>query len=194
MLFPKESSVKNSNDEFQRLSTVKYADTSKRFQLIAKKTDYSKQFAHIYSRRLEQMRPLLSQKATEKWGECEKCVFFSEQIILLNIIRKGDRYEIKKMADLREDNPEKCVIIGTTFVHQKLKPSILREISEETQLAPQPIRQNFADLTDTLILEDEVQRIQLLGDFSVDQYVTGIVMAVLGKLVKFHLESTKNSR
>lgn len=87
------------------------------------------------------------------------------------------------MADLREDNPEKCVIIGTTFVNQKLKPSILRDISEETQLTPQPIRQNFVDESDTLILEDEVQRIQLLGDFPVSQYVTGIVMAVLGEFV-----------
>lgn len=95
------------------------------------------------------------------------------------------------MADLREDNPEKCVIVGTTFVQQKLKPSILREISEETQLAPQPIRQNFADESDTLILEDEVQRIQLLGDFPVDQFVTGVVMAVLGKLVEFGLELAK---
>lgn len=94
---------------------------------------------------------------------------------------KGDEYQIKMMADLREDSPEKSVIIGTTFVHQKLKPSILREISEETQLAPQPIRQNFADESDTLILEDEVQRIQLLGDFPVSKYVTGIVMAVLGR-------------
>lgn len=94
----------------------------------------------------------------------------------------GQQYEIKKMADLREENPEKCVILGTTFVHQKLKPSILRDISEENQLAPQPIRLNFADESDTLILEDEVQRIQLLGDLPVHKFVTGIVIAVLGKV------------
>lgn len=99
------------------------------------------------------------------------------------MISIGDKYPIKMMADLREDNPEKCIILGTTFVHQKLKPSILREISEETQLAPQPIRQNFADESDTVILEDEVQRIQLLGELSVDKFVTGIVIAVLGKSI-----------
>lgn len=84
------------------------------------------------------------------------------------------------MTDLREDNPEKCIIIGTSFVHQKLKPSILREIAEETQLAPQPIRHNFVDESDQLILEDEMQRIQLLN-ISVHDFVTGIVLAVLGK-------------
>lgn len=109
----------------------------------------------------------------------------------MNGIFKGDKYPIKKMADLCEENPEKCVIVGTTFLHQKLKPSILRDISEETQLAPQPIRHKFADESDTVVLEDEVQRIQLLGDFPVHKFVTGIVLAVLGKFVLFHLNSVR---
>lgn len=85
------------------------------------------------------------------------------------------------MGDLREDFPEKCVLIGTIFVHQKLKPSILRDISEETQLAPQPVREKFVDDSDALILEDELQRIRLLGAMDVHRFVTGIVCAILGK-------------
>lgn len=85
------------------------------------------------------------------------------------------------MADLREDNPEKCVLIGTLFKHQPLKPSILREISEETQLTPQPARDNYVDDSDKLILEDELQRIRLLGKIDVHTIVTGVVCAVLGK-------------
>lgn len=85
------------------------------------------------------------------------------------------------MGDLREDSPEKCILIGTLFVHQKLKPSILRDISEEAQLAPQPVREKFVDDSDVLILEDELQRIRLLGKMDVHQFVTGIVCAVLGK-------------
>lgn len=96
----------------------------------------------------------------------------------------GTKYLVKKMTDLREDNPEKCIIIGTTFVHQILKPSILREISEEAQLAPQPIRQNYVDESDVLVLEDEVQRIQTLGNMKPHLFVTGIVCAVLGRLMK----------
>lgn len=88
------------------------------------------------------------------------------------------------MSDLREENPEKCVLIGTLYVHQKLKPSILRDISEETQLAPQPIRENFVDDSDVLILEDELQRIRLLGEMQPHRFVTGIVCAILG-MMKF---------
>lgn len=93
------------------------------------------------------------------------------------------------MADLREDNPEKCVLIGTLFKHQPLKPSILREISEETQLAPQPARDNYVDDTDKLILEDELQRIRLLGKMDVHTIVTGVVCAVLGKTVLIQSKS-----
>lgn len=85
------------------------------------------------------------------------------------------------MAELREDNPEKCVLIGTLFKHQTLKPSILKEISEETQLAPQPERNNYVDDTDKLILEDELQRIRLFGKLDVHNIVTGVVCAVAGK-------------
>lgn len=93
----------------------------------------------------------------------------------------GKKYPIKRMAELREDNPEECILIGTLFKHQSLKPSILKEISEETQLAPQPARDNYADDTDKLILEDELQRIRLFGKLDVNTIVTGVVCAVLGK-------------
>lgn len=62
-----------------------------------------------------------------------------------------------------------------------MKPSILRDISEENQLAPQPPRFHFVDETDTLVLEDERQRIRLIGSMDVHQFVTGIVCAILGE-------------
>lgn len=62
-----------------------------------------------------------------------------------------------------------------------MKPSILRDISEETQLAPQPPRFNFVDEEDKLILEDELQRIRLIGKLDVHYMVTGVVCAVLGE-------------
>lgn len=30
----------------------------------------------------------------------------------------GEQYPLKKMFELREDNPEKCILIGTLFKHQ----------------------------------------------------------------------------
>ncbi|KAL1129304.1 hypothetical protein AAG570_013833, partial [Ranatra chinensis] len=92
----------------------------------------------------------------------------------------GDEVPLKKLADLEDEGNSKCIIIGTLFKHQELKPSILKEISEEFQLIPQQKVVRFISESDTLILEDELQRIRLLGNIDVGKTVTGIVCAVIG--------------
>lgn len=66
MLFPEENFFNKNEDGFRRLD-VKYKDTSEKFRLKSE-LDYSKQFAHIYSSRLREMRELLLVKAKQKWG------------------------------------------------------------------------------------------------------------------------------
>uniref|UniRef100_A0A2M4ALT6 DNA polymerase delta subunit 2 n=2 Tax=Anopheles triannulatus TaxID=58253 RepID=A0A2M4ALT6_9DIPT len=158
MLFPDDVNFSNppSGASFERLK-VGYEYRSEKFHFQAR--DFSKQFSFIYSSRLEEMVPLISGRVVEKWGK---------------------EMPIKRLADLREECPQKCVIIGTLFKHQELKPSILREISEENQLAPQPPRSHYTDEKDILILEDALQRIRLVGNIDVHSVVTGVVCALLG--------------
>jgi len=54
------------------------------------------------------------------------------------------------------------------------------------QTRPQPQRTNFADEADKIILEDELQRITLIGNINKDLFVTGIVIAILGYKFLFH--------
>lgn len=66
MLFPKDEAISiSSNKEFKRLN-VKYVDKSKKFNF--KQRDYSKQFSHLYSTRLEIMTTLLASRVKDKWG------------------------------------------------------------------------------------------------------------------------------
>jgi hypothetical protein len=56
---------------------------------------------------------------------------------------------------------------------------------------PQPPRIHFVDDSDQLILEDELQRIRLVGNLDVHLVVTGVVCAVLGHEDgdgKFHVD------
>jgi DNA polymerase delta subunit 2 len=87
----------------------------------------------------------------------------------------------KCISDLVEDNPEECILIGTLFKNMTLKPSILKEIAEENQLVPLPQIQNYNDATDDVVLEDEVQRVKLVGNVDIKELVSGIVAGVVGE-------------
>lgn len=139
------------------MSSHKYENHSQKF--LIKAFDYQKQFSHLYAHRLAEMSTLMQKRAIEHWGST---------------------VPIKKLCDLREDCEEECIIIGTIYKHQAHKPSILKEISEENQLAPQPPRENYSDPEDKVILEDELQRVRLHGKVKSEEMATGVVCAAMG--------------
>nr|BAN21036.1 DNA polymerase delta small subunit [Riptortus pedestris] len=137
--------------------TCVYKDLSSKFR--HSKGDYSRQYAHIYSKRLLQLKDTISKRAVQKWG---------------------NEVVIKRLAELQDDIGSKCFVIGTLFKDQELRPSILKELSEELEVIPQKKLVRFVSETDKLILEDELQRIVLVGNIDVNLLVTGVVCGVLG--------------
>uniref|UniRef100_A0A8D8L9X2 DNA polymerase delta subunit 2 n=1 Tax=Cacopsylla melanoneura TaxID=428564 RepID=A0A8D8L9X2_9HEMI len=147
--------MKNIENKAHTRATADYKNLSQCFRLSTK--DYSKQFAHIYAARLNKMKECLLERVSQKWGSS---------------------VPVLKLSDLNDTVTEECVLIGTFFKHQELKPNILKEISEELKLVPQPQHTNFVSNSDELILEDELQRIPLHGNIDIHNQVTGVVVAI----------------
>jgi DNA polymerase delta subunit 2 len=100
---------------------------------------------------------------------------------LKNINYLSGKIQILKLAELEDFEGEECIIIGTLFKHQKWKPSILRELSEDHQLALPDPKVNYCSENDQLFLEDEMLRVKLvIKDIDLKNYVTGVTCAVLG--------------
>ncbi|CAB3365521.1 Hypothetical predicted protein [Cloeon dipterum] len=149
-----------STEKVLHRDTCEYKNLSEKFTISS--TDYSRQFAPMYMVRLKTLRQPLKELARKKWGS-------DIPIIELYQLQEGEVEEARK-----------CVIIGTLYKQQTLKPNILKEISEEYQLELQPTLTYFADESDSLVLEDELQRITLSGVIDAHKMVTGIVLAALG--------------
>ncbi|KAK4874518.1 hypothetical protein RN001_013878 [Aquatica leii] len=144
-------------EDISERKVLDYQNLSDRFK--NQKKDFTKQYCNIYNVRLRQMKQILRKRIIKKWG---------------------DKYPICDLHKLSETDYSKCIVIGTIFKDQKLKPSVLKQLAESNSLVPQPVHVHFTDDSDTLYLEDELQRYEVIGNLSKDELVTGISCALLG--------------
>eukprot|EP00095_Tigriopus_kingsejongensis_P001851 snap_masked-scaffold2012_size22666-processed-gene-0.7 protein:Tk01851 transcript:snap_masked-scaffold2012_size22666-processed-gene-0.7-mRNA-1 annotation:"hypothetical protein LOTGIDRAFT_106607" len=137
-----------------------YQNRSEGFRLRGR--DFQRQYFHIYSYRLATMRPRV-----------EACVRQTQV--------GGPDVNVISLSELSRHKGQDVVLIGTLYKHQELKPNILKDLSEDRGLLPQPRHVKYISPDDDLILEDNLQRIRLRGQLNLDQLVTGVVCGVYGR-------------
>ncbi|OQV23941.1 DNA polymerase delta subunit 2 [Hypsibius exemplaris] len=133
-----------------------FQNTSDRFVFTAVRNSFP-QYAQLYFTRLEIMRGRVREQALQKWGR---------------------DIPIRTLSELTKDEP--CIIIGTAYKEMELKPSVLKDLSENLDIATQPILPRYAGDHDTLLLEEETQRIVLVGNIDMREIVTGVTVAIMG--------------
>ncbi|XP_029171239.1 DNA polymerase delta subunit 2-like isoform X2 [Nylanderia fulva] len=145
----------NESREYNR-KIVSFKDFG-RFKLSEKK--YDDNSLNIYTARLNDLREDMLRKAKLKWTNYSYV-------------------EVSRLA--LEDQEKSYILIGILYKDQKLKPSLLRDLSKELQLEVQP-NKNYASTDDKLFLEDETLRIRLVGNHvNIQEVVTGLICAILG--------------
>ncbi|CEM35714.1 unnamed protein product [Vitrella brassicaformis CCMP3155] len=137
-----------------------YENLSKRF--LVSTGQYSQQYSSLYYVRLELLGEAVLRAARAKWGGQLSNAQFLEAL--------------KKAKEGGE-----CVVIGTLYKSMTLKPSVLHEYMKHLAIEG-PMDKYISD-SDTLYLEDQTARVQLLGNTPpVGNVTTGLIVAVRGRM------------
>ncbi|PVU99328.1 hypothetical protein BB559_000801 [Furculomyces boomerangus] len=155
----------SNNPQLARLKSN--VDTTKNTFIITPES-YQQQFSGIYRQRLQALWPRLVEAARSKWIE------FDEGIEIME--------KISSVSDICE----RVVLIGTVFLEQKLKPSILEEVSKSQWEKETPLPEKYWSEEDLVWLEDETGRINVISDpkGKIPVLITGMVVSVLGSSTK----------
>ncbi|KAH8598110.1 DNA polymerase-like protein subunit delta-2 [Bisporella sp. PMI_857] len=134
---------------------------------LQKEKHYQQQYGDMYFLRLAKLKPFVEASAAEAWNGLE---------ISGEHVEKVDR-----VLDVRQG--KLCWVAGTIYMDMPLKPNILEDISKDHWISAPPLLNKYrsAPGIDSVMLEDESGRIQLIGNtLDREMLVTGCIIAVMG--------------
>ncbi|ORY25755.1 DNA polymerase alpha/epsilon subunit B-domain-containing protein [Naematelia encephala] len=143
-------------------------ELSKPFLIDAAHRSYKHQYSNIYFVRLVELRPIVEERAKEKWSSV-----------------RGKPPLLPRILNLQRS--QLCYIVGTIYMDMPLKPNVLEDMARDHWIAPPAPRPKFYSAQDAVHLEDESGRVRLVGDVMRRErdregggLVTGVIMAALG--------------
>ncbi|RXK39940.1 DNA polymerase delta subunit 2 [Tremella mesenterica] len=153
-----EGRVKRPTTSYSSLTEL-----SAPFLLDPSTRNYKHQYSNIYFVRLVELRPIVEERATERWG---------------NI--RGKPPLLPRILNLQRS--QLCYIVGTVYMEMPLKPNILEDMARDHWIAPPAPRPKFYSAQDAVHLEDESGRVKLIGEKIKKERDRegGVIMAALG--------------
>ncbi|KAJ6623400.1 DNA polymerase subunit delta-2 [Mycena sp. CBHHK59/15] len=132
------------------------------FLITSANKSYKHQYANIYFVRLRILRDVVEEKARQRWHNVE-----------------GNPVLVPKVLEVVKS--QLCYIVGTVYLDMPLKPNVMEDIARDNSIPPPPPLSKFYSPDDSVMLEDESGRIQLVGKrVDAARLVTGVIIGVLG--------------
>ncbi|KAJ7470530.1 DNA polymerase alpha/epsilon subunit B-domain-containing protein [Mycena latifolia] len=137
-------------------------DETPSFLITNANKSYKHQYANIYFIRLRLLRDVVEEKARQRWQGI-----------------KGNPVLVPKVLEVEKS--QLCYIVGTVYMDMPLKPNVMEDIARDNSIPPPPPLPKFYSADDSVMLEDESGRIQLVGErVTGARLVTGVIIAALG--------------
>nr|XP_019043001.1 DNA polymerase delta subunit 2 [Kwoniella bestiolae CBS 10118]OCF21931.1 DNA polymerase delta subunit 2 [Kwoniella bestiolae CBS 10118] len=138
-------------------------ELTKPFILDSNNRSYKHQYANIYFVRLVELRPIVEERAKERWKNV-----------------RGKPPLLPRILNLTRS--QLCYIVGTVYMDMPLKPNVLEDMARNQWLAPPAPRAKFFSAQDAVHLEDESGRVRLVGERIRRERDRqgGVIMAALG--------------
>ncbi|KAI0050000.1 hypothetical protein FA95DRAFT_699604 [Auriscalpium vulgare] len=153
-----------SEAPINRLSSeiLPLTDSTPSFTINAANRTFKHQYANIYFIRLRVLRTFVEKEALRRWKGLS-----------------GSPKLVPRVLDVLKG--QVCYVVGTVYMEMPLKPNVLEDIGRDHSIPAPPPPNKIHSADDSIMLEDESGRIQLVGDpLKKTQLVTGVIAGALG--------------
>jgi DNA polymerase delta subunit 2 len=112
--------------------SVKYSslsELSRPFLIDPSQRSYKHQYANIYFVRLVELRPIVEERAGERWGGVRGKIQHLPRKVLLEADISGKPPLLPRILNLQRS--QLCYIVGTIYLDMPMKPNVLEDMARD---------------------------------------------------------------
>lgn len=111
---------------------IDLSDVAPSFVLGADHKSYRHQFANLYYARLTYLKPLVEQKAKEKWADIKGEQHRVKRFVSSSRRLAGSPPLVPRVLDV--ERSQLCFIVGTVYMDMPQKPNVLEDVGRDVSV------------------------------------------------------------